>query len=103
MTQKQIEMDAFENKVLSSLFGSDWRNSKEFKFIELFKPGVVQTYINKFETLVEPFMNENGTVNGYMLKQALAIKGSMFADLIPDRDFVLSNVADEVVLLIKGK
>lgn len=103
MDPKQIELDAFENKLLSAIFGNNWRNSAEFKLLEVFKPGMVQKAINKFEIVIGAFMNENGTINGYLLKQALLAKGSMFADIVPDKDFNLSVLVDEVANLIKEK
>lgn len=102
MTPKQIEMDAFEEIILQSVFGAEWRQSNAFKLLNAFKPNLVQNYINKFETVVEPFMSENGAVNGYLLKTALKANNSMIADLVPDREFRLTDIARDVVKLIRG-
>lgn len=102
MTPKQIELDAFETIILKSVFGDNWQQSKAFLFLNTFKPNVVQNYINRFETVVEPFMSENGAVNGYLLKTALQAQNSMLADIVPDREFRLTDIARDVIKLIKG-
>lgn len=102
MTPKQIELDAFETIVLKSVFGENWQQSKAFLFLNAFKPGAVQNYINRFEAVVEPFMSENGAVNGYLLKTALQVQNSMLADIVPDREFRLTDIARDVVKLLKG-
>jgi hypothetical protein len=102
MTPKQIELDAFETIILQSLFGTEWQKNKTFLLINAFKPNAIQTYINRFETIVEPFMSENGAVNGYLLKTALQANNSMLADIVPDREFRLTDIARDVIKLIKG-
>lgn len=102
MTPKQIELDAFEQGILSGIFGDNWQNSKEFKLIEAFKPGYIQRYIDRFETLIDPFMREDGLVNGYLLKKAVEIKSPFFADIIPNREFRLSELSAEVLKLLRG-
>ena len=102
MTPKQIELDAFEEIILQSVFGAEWRQSKAFLFLNAFKPNLVQNYINRFEAVVEPFMSENGAVNGYLLKTALQASNSNLADLVPDREFRLTDIVRDVVKLIKG-
>lgn len=102
MTPKQIELDAFEEIILQSVFGAEWRQSKTFQLLNALKPNLVQNYINKFETIAEPFMNENGTVNEYLLKTALQVNNSMLADIVPDREFRLTDIARDVIKLIKG-
>ena len=102
MNPKQIELDAFESIVLRALFGENWQQNKTFQLINAFKPNAIQTYINRFETVVEPFMSENGAVNGYLLKTALQAQNSMLADIVPDREFRLTDIARDVIKLIKG-
>lgn len=102
MTPKQIELDAFEEIILQSVFGAEWRQSKTFQLLNAFKPNLVQNYINRFEAVVEPFMSENGAVNGYLLKTALQASNSNLAELVPDREFRLTDIARDVVKLIKG-
>lgn len=103
MTPKQIELDSFENSIISSVFGDKWQESKEFKLIEAFKPGYIQSYIDKFETLIDPFMREDGLVNGYLLKKAVEIKSPLFAEIIPNREFRLSELSSELLKLLRGK
>lgn len=102
MNPKQLELDRTEETVLRALFGEDYRNSPQFKLLEAFKPGIVQTCIDKFETLVGPFLNDNGSVNGYMLKQALGAKFPKAKDLVPDSNFMLSDLSVEIIKILKG-
>ena len=102
MTPKQIEMDAVEELILQLLLGADWRSNKIFVLLNAYRPNMLQDYINKFEAIVGPFMSENGAVNGYLLRSALRSKGSTLADLIPDREFRLTDVAGEIIKLVRG-
>lgn len=102
MNPKQLEMDAIEEVVLQAVFGADWRGSKLFLLLNAYKPNLVQNYINRFESIVEPFMSESGTINGYLLRNALQGKHPTLAELIPDREFRLTDVAGEIIALIRG-
>ena len=102
MDNKQIELDSFENTILQTLFGPDWRNSKGFKVIEFMKPGLVQGYINKFEEVVLPFMNDDGSVNGMMLKRALEFKSQTLAEIVPNKNFLLNEILKDVTKIYRG-
>ena len=81
MSSAQVEMDALERAVLQAVFGQDYENSKVFKMAEAFFPGRIQGYINRFEELVGPFMQEDGSTDGTRLKRALALKYPNWAHL----------------------
>lgn len=102
MNPKQLELDRTEEIVLNALFGGDYKNNAHFKLLETFKPGIVQTYIDKFETIVGPFLNEDGSVNGYMLKQALSTKYPKAKDIVPDSNFMLSDLSNQIIKMLKG-
>ena len=102
MNPKQLELDRTEEVVLNALFGGDYKNNAKFKLIETFKPGLVQTYINKFETFLGPFLEENGQVNGYMLKSAIQTKYPNLINIIPDSNFRVSDLVSDVIKAIKG-
>lgn len=102
MTPKQIEMDAFEEIVLQVLFGENWRNNKILALVNASRPNLVQGFINKFEGVIDPFMNDNGNVNGRLLRTALQGKNSFLAELVPDREFRLTEISKEIIRLFRG-
>lgn len=102
MTPAQIEMDALENAVLTAVFGNEYQNSKAFKMAEAFFPGRIQSYINRFENLVKPFMNEDGTTDGARLKQVLLLEHPSLSNLVPSTNFRLTDIASAVTQFIKG-
>lgn len=103
MDNKQIELDAFENTILKSFFGEDWKHNNSFKLLEIMRPGFVQNYIDKFETLVTPFMNDDGLINGVLLKKTLEIKSPSIASVIPEKNFGLQEISKEIIKLFKGE
>ena len=103
MENKQIELDAFEESILSSLFGENWKSSPSFKMLEVIKPNLVQGYIDRFESLVLPFMNDDGSLNGAMLKKALEIKSPTIAELIPEKNFRLNELSKGLIKILKGE
>lgn len=102
MNEKQLELDRSEEIVLRAIFGDDYKNDSKFKLIETFKPGTIQTYINKFEAFLGPFLEENGQVNGYMLKSVMQTKYPNLINIIPDSNFRVSDLIKEVIKAIKG-
>lgn len=102
MTPAQIEMDAFESAVLAAVFGPDYRGNNMFKLLESFFPGRVQRYIDRFETLVSPFMNPDGTTDGARLKQAVGLKYPTLAHLVPERPFRLTELSEAIKNFIRG-
>lgn len=102
MNPKQLELDRTEETVLRALFGEDYKNSSNFKLLEAFKPGMVQRYIDKFEAIITPFLNDDGSVNGYMLKQALGAKFPQVKDIVPDSNFMLSDLSGQIIKMFKG-
>lgn len=102
MNPKQLELDRTEETVLRALFGENYKNSPNFKLLEAFKPGMVQRYINRFESFVSPFLNDDGSVNVYMLKQALSAKYPQVKEIVPDSNFMLSDLSNQIIKILKG-
>lgn len=102
MTPAQLEMDAFERELLCAVFGADYQQSKAFKLAETFFPGRVQSYINRFEALVGPFMNADGTTDGVRLKKVVALKYPTLAHLVPEQSFRLTEIAGAVKNFTRG-
>lgn len=101
MTPAQIELDALERAALSAVFGEDFQNSKSFRLVESFFPGRIQTYINKFEAFLKPFLDEEGLVDGAGLKEAVSIYYPEISEVIPGRKFRLSEISDKAIDLYR--
>lgn len=99
MTPAQVEMDALEQAVLEAVFGADYQNSPTFKMAETFFPGKIQGYIDRFETMIRPFMNEDGSTDGVRLKRAVELKYPNWAYWVPERNFRLTELASMAVNL----
>lgn len=97
---KQTELDLFEQQILTDLFGGV---SSEHMTVGsgIFKvniSGQVQKYIDKFENLVRPLMDEQGKIEGSTLKQYLS--GNLAA-IVPDGKFRLIEVYRQAAPLIR--
>ena len=97
--QQKFELDNIEEKILTILFGSV--NIPETTAIALriakVNPNI---YINKLESILLPIMQENGKINGILLKKLLMM--SKYREIIsyfviPDSDFLLSDIVNDVV------
>lgn len=93
MDAKQIEMDLVERKVLASLFGKDFQNNVYFKFVA----PKAQNYINKFEAIARPIMNEDGTINAERAKKLLEVRYPKALAYLPQKDFRLSDIVDALL------
>ena len=96
----QLELDNFEKQVLNIIFGGDYENNTIFKFIKVVKPQIINDKIEKFETLVKPFMKENGMIDGVMLKGAINLKAPKYAQIVPEKDFLLSSILSDIKNII---
>lgn len=96
---QQMELDLFEKKVLTDLFGG--YNAENFVInFGIFKydlSGRVQKYISLFEDLAVPYMDEQGLINGEKIKTILQDK---YKVLVPDSKFRLVDVYSNISPLI---
>ncbi len=99
---QQMELDLFEKKLLTDLFGGYEPERFIIKF-GIFKYDLsdkVQKYITLFEELAVPCMNEQGLVDVKKLKNIISDKIPL-----PDNQFRLVDVYSKVspfVLKMKG-
>lgn len=96
---KQAELDAFEKAVLNGFFGQptlpDWAD------VALSLKGIdAQAYVNKFEAMIKPFMKDNGLVNAEAVRKLINIKYPKYAVLVPNQDFRLVEVVQNVAAAI---
>ena len=115
---KQLELDLFEEKILTQFFGSKELNinplvrmfvKNKFGIDDI--EGTLQSMINAFEEYMKPVMSENGLVHAdraaEMLKQTFP-KFATYVDLIPKKDFRLVDLVENFNLqelaqkIIKG-
>lgn len=98
---RQNELDIFEQKVLDRIFGG--HTPAHFEIGKgIFKISIaddVQKYIDRFENLVRPLMDEQGKIDGSEIKQYL--KGDL-ACIVPEGKFRIVDVYDAVVPLINN-
>ena len=97
---KQAELDLFEQAVLTDLFGG--ASSEHMTFGSgIFKVNIsdhVQRYIDKFENLVLPLMDDQGRIEGLKIKQYLL--GNL-AVIVPDGKFRLIEIYRQAAPLIR--
>jgi len=85
---KQILCDQFAEQVLTDLFGKP----KVPPFLDLFlrnKGFDIQQKFELFDSFIQEFMNEDGTVRGHELKPLVAEKNPRLAEFIPNENFRL--------------
>ena len=102
MSPTQVELDSFENAILVAVFGQDYQNNNTFRMLNTWMPGKVQSYIDRFETIITPFMNPDGSTDGTRLRDAVALKYPELVQLIPNGTFHLSGIADAVSSFVRG-
>lgn len=103
--RKQMELDAFEKSALELAFGKNYEKNKSFMWISKFFPDVIQKRIDAFEQFIEPFMDNDGKVDGSMLKTFATGRFGALESIIPNKPFYLSDisVALQTMLLGEGK
>ncbi len=97
---QQTELDLFEQEILTDLFGgvSSERMTVGSGIFKVNISGQVQKYIDKFENLVRPLMDEQGKIEGSTIKQYLS--GNLAA-IVPDGKFRLIEVYRQAAPLIR--
>lgn len=99
---KQTELDIAEEKIVRAFFGGTLKpDALSSGVLNLFNIDV-NAYIKKFENLIRPFMNESGYVDGSRLKHTLEPLKPKLALFIPEREFRLSELSDEIEPFIIG-
>ena len=96
---QQNELDKIEKLVLITLFGKESIPESTSVIFRLMKINP-NNYIEKFENMMIPIMNDDGLIDGKMLKKLLYLsKYNEFINLfsIPDKDFYLSDIAVSIV------
>lgn len=99
----QKELDLFEQRVLTDLFGGYTQDhfiikAGIFKYNFGYK---LQQIITEFENMVKPFMTPEGYVDGSKLRSIITIPGLE----IPDRLFKFSDIyyqLQPILLKLKG-
>lgn len=97
---RQTELDLFEQQILTDLFGGVASEHMTFGS-GIFKvniSGQVQRYIDKFENMVRPLMDEQGRIEAAEIKKYLS--GNL-AEILPDGKFRLIEVYRQASPLIK--
>lgn len=102
---KQVELDAAESKILVTLFGSTEPGAKA-QWLMNFLGIRLNDILQEFEYLVKPMMDDQGLVDGRMMRELLGGKFPLFAQAIPAGPFRLVDIADPLAKLLeilKGK
>lgn len=97
---RQTELDLVERKILTEIFGGYKPENFVYR-VGLFKVDLadkVQKYINRFEELLIPLMDDRGFIKGKELKKYL---DENIALVIPDEDFRLIDIYDKVAPAVK--
>ena len=98
---KQTELDLAEEKVITAIFGSKTPSAKA-QWLLNFLGIDLQKKINEFEYLVMPMMTDEGKINSPLAKSLMAEKYPFLANIIPDEDFRLVDIAEPLSKLIGG-
>lgn len=93
---KQAELDAAEELIFNRILGGTCL-SPTADFILKTLNIDINSYIQKFESLIKPFMTETGMVDGAMLRQAIALKSPKTSELIPPHEFRLKDIVEGVL------
>ena len=97
---KQTELDIAEEKLIRAFFGGSLEPDALSSGVLNLLNVDVNNYIKKFEDMVRPFMNDSGYVDGSRLKHTLESFKPKLALFIPEREFRLSELADEIEPII---
>lgn len=97
---QQAELDLFEQQILTDLFGgvSSDHMTVGSGIFKINISGQVQKYIDKFEHLVRPLMDEQGKIEGSEIKKYLS--GNL-AEMVPDGKFRLIEVYRQAAPFIR--
>lgn len=98
---KQNELDLAEEKLIRSLFNGSLEPSPIASLVFKttgFDPNKV---IGTFEELVKPFMTDTGLLDCSRLRTALRAKFPRIADILPMKTIRLSDITEELALIIQ--
>lgn len=103
MSRKQMELDAFEKSVLELAFGKNYESNPKFMWISKFFPDVLQKRIDTFEQFIGPFMDDDGKIDGVLLKGLAKGKFGALETIIPSKPFYLSDVSASLKMIFLGE
>lgn len=104
MTERQqMELDAFEKSALELVFGKNYESNPKFMWISKFFPNVIQSRIDSFEQFISPFMDDDGKIDGSLLKSLATGKFDSLNSIIPDKPFYLSDVSASLKMIFLGE
>ena len=101
--RRQMELDAFEKSALELVFGKEYESNPRFLWISKFFPEVIQKRIDSFEQFVKPLMDEDGKIDGALLKSVAGNKLGTLQAIIPNQPFYLSDVSASLKLVFLGE
>lgn len=101
--RQQMELDAFEKSVLEVIFGKDYQSNPKFMWIGKFFPNVIQSRIDNFEQFIRPFMDNDGKIDGSLLKTIATDKMGSLKSIIPDKPFYLSDISASLKMILLGE
>lgn len=98
---QQAEADAAERKVLVALFGQEAIPDGVANLMRCFKVDP-NKYIKEFERRIEPYMKDNGMIDGRFVSRAVRAWKPKIAELIdiPDEDFRLADIVEPILELL---
>lgn len=102
MDRQQMELDAFERTALELVFGKNYESNQKYIFVSKFFPDVIQKRIDSFESFVKPLMNNDGMIDGQMLKTLSNGKMGAFESVIPNKPFYLSDLSSALKMIFLG-
>lgn len=103
MDRQQMELDAFERTALELVFGKNYESNQKYIFVSKFFPDVIQKRIDSFESFVKPLMNNDGMIDGQMLKTLSNGKMGAFENVIPNKPFYLSDLSSALKMIFLGE
>ena len=105
MTQwQQLELDKAESLVLTKLFGQETIPNQVATILNCLKINP-NHYIQRFEKKIEPFLRQNGMVDGEFLSKMITLwKPDLAKSInIPCKDFRLYDFVDDFFTILVGK
>lgn len=101
--RKQMELDAFEKSALELIFGKDYEGNPKYMWVSKFFPDIIQKRIDSFESFIKPFMDNDGKIDGAMLKSLANGKFGSLESIIPNQPFYLSDISASLKLIFLGE
>ena len=100
--RKQMELDAFEKSALELVFGKDYQSNPKYMWVSKFFPDIIQKRIDSFESFIKPFMDDDGKIDGAMLKNLATGRFGALESIVPDKPFYLSDISASMKLIFLG-